>query len=242
MASERAIEQALRTLAQNYVNQKYQEDWINGAIDLWIYTFSDEKAEVPVPDSYLINGVADFCKRASGDFAPNLNKFYSFLQKEYKLSAQMHASTELDDCDECDKGKRQVALHVKQWSDAMEEQIVMEKFYHVSCDCPAGKDEASRGLNNWKDMWKKQGKNDKVLYACMTNKYCPELPAEALMSEWRREQTNKKRIAHRKPNEYGLAVQRLEQGMINRDKRKMARGEQPVDRMSFIEANREDYY
>tara|TARA_R110000824_G_scaffold40221_10_gene120812 strand:+ start:2588 stop:3298 length:711 start_codon:yes stop_codon:yes gene_type:complete len=236
MASERAIEQALRTLAQNYVNQKYQADWVEGAIALWIYTFSDEKAEVPVPDSYLINGVAEFCKRAQGDFPPNLNKFYSFLQKEYRLSTQMHASTELDACDECDKGKRMVALHMKQWSEARGEEIVLEKFYHVSCDCPAGKHEESRGLNNWRNMWEKQGKNDKVLYACMTNAFCPDLPPEAMVSEWRRAQSG------RGQNVYSSAVKGLEQGMIARDKRKLARGEKPVDRMEFINAHREDYY
>jgi len=236
MASERAIEQALRTLASNYINFKYQQDWIEQNFSLWIYTFSDEKAEVPIPDSYLINGTADFCKRAVGDFPPNLNKFYSFLQKEYRLASQMHASTELEACDECDKGRRLVALHVKQWSDVADGDIVMEKFYHVSCDCPAGQHEQSRGLNNWKSMWEKQGRHERVVYACMTNKYCPELPPEALISEWRRSQKG------RGPNRYSASVRKLELGMIARDKKRLARGEKPVDRMEFINANREDYY
>ena len=236
MASERAIEQALRTLASNYINFKYQQDWIDQNFSLWIYTFSDEKAEVPIPDSYLINGTADFCKRAVGDFPPNLNKFYSFLQKEYRLASQMHASTELDACDECDKGRRLVALHMKQWSEARGEDIVMEKFYHVSCDCPAGQHEEPRGLNNWKKMEKKYGRHERVVYAFMTRAGQRELPPEALVSEWRLSQSG------RGPNRYSASVRKLELGMIARDKKRLARGEKPVDRMEFINANREDYY
>ena len=57
-----------------------------------------------------------------------------------------------------------------------------------------------------------------------------------MVSEWRRAQSG------RGQNVYSSAVKGLEQGMIARDKRKLARGEKPVDRMEFINAHREDYY
>ena len=236
MASEQAILQAMKTLAGNYLNHKYQQEWVDQNFSLWRFTFIDGGADVPIPDNYLINGTAEFCRRAQGDFIPNLNKFYTFLQKEYRLSEEMRASAELDDCEECEKGRRTVALHMRHWSEAKKQDIVLEKFYHVSCDCPAGKHEESRGLNNWKKMEKKYGNHERVVYAFMTRAGQTELPPEALMSEWRREQTGSGR------NHYAAAVSRLDKAAIIRDKNRIARGEQPVDRMEFIQANHRDYY
>ena len=240
MASERAIEQALRTLAQNYITIKNREEWIDGNRDLWVFHFSDaaaaQRKQVAVPDRYLLNGAADFCLRVPGDFPPNLNKFYQYLHKEYRLSEDLHTDMERDDCDECQKGIRLVALHMKSTSEVTGEDIVVEKFYHTACDCPAGQHHTSNGLDNWKSTEEKYGKNPRVVSAWMTHKHQRDLPPEALISEWRR---NRKK---RGKNPYLPAVQRLEQAAIMRDRTRIANGEKPIDRQEFIDANKEDYY
>ena len=90
MASERAIEQALRTLAQNYITIKNREEWIDGNRDLWVFHFSDaaaaQRKQVAVPDRYLLNGAADFCLRVPGDFPPNLNKFYQWFWSHFSCN------------------------------------------------------------------------------------------------------------------------------------------------------------
>lgn len=239
MASNESIMQALQVLASNYVHIKYQQEWVENAYSLWYDTFSNDKDNTHIADKFLLKGVAEFCRKSNADFAPNLNKFYSFLQKEFKFAEQMREEAEAEDCADCEKGKRRFVVHRKSLNEVTGEPMVREQFSICSCSCEAGR---SLGLRNWRKTQEKYGQDPNVVYAFMLDRYNREFPPDAMVSQWRRGAIERFNNASLKPNKYRSSVKRLEQAAIIRDRNRIANGEQPIDRMEFIEKNREDYY
>jgi len=226
MASPQAIRNALNIFATNYVQVvSHRNGYVEDAVELWEFIFKE------IEDKYIMNGAAEFCKRIEGNFAPNANKFLSFLHKEYSLSEVMHKSKEIPDCDACDRGLRTLMLHLRKANRLKRHEgefIVIEKIIRFACSCEAGQEQQKQGLSDEKRLMVKWDQTEMDVVDCwMTDAHMPSLPPEALCSEWRREKNREKEIKGSR-NRFKIAVEQLDIAARKRDKIREEEGLPPI--------------
>ena len=233
MASQNEIEASLNILLQNFMsgrNAEYKEKIKSDLYELYEMTFQH------TPDSFLYDGVCEFCKVSTDNYygsIPPVNTIYQFIQKHYSQSDEMHKEKELDDCPDCERGLRKLCLHL-QTPDAFGNQMVSERFYVFACDeCEAGKEQYKQGLKNEKQVEEQINKQKNIVASHVSDRYYahkgePLLVPDALISDWRREWIADQKKKTNRPNIYLSALKKLEQGMIVRDKLRAEQGLDPI--------------
>ena len=233
MASQNEIESALNILVQNFMsgrNLAYKQQIKADLYELYEMTFGG------TPDSFLYDGVCEFCKVTSDNYygsIPPINTINQFIVKHYSQAEDMHKEKELEDCPDCEKGLRKLCLHLNT-TNAFGEPMVIERFYVFACDnCDAGKGQYRQGLKNQAQVEAQVTKQKNIVASHVSDRYYsnkgePLLEPKALISDWRKEWITQKKKTTNRPNVYLSAIKKIEQGMIVRDKRRAAEGLDPI--------------
>tara|TARA_R100001079_G_scaffold85423_1_gene48196 strand:+ start:416 stop:1114 length:699 start_codon:yes stop_codon:yes gene_type:complete len=232
MATQQCVIQALRLLIQNFMSGKKPEikrQLLDDLFELYEKTFES------IPDDFLYDAFAEFCRTNNENFygsLPPLNTMYKYVVANYSDKEAMLESTELADCLDCEKGLKKLCLHINS-VDAFYNPMVTKRLYVYACmECEAGRAQYKTGLKNEKQVEAQIIKQKNIIAAYTTDRHyshegSPLLQPESILTEYRK-QKSKDLQKTGKPNIYRAAYKRMEQSALIRDQRRAEQGLDPI--------------
>ena len=244
MADQQTISDCMWLIVYNFMassNYDKQLNWINNAEESWYYAFEDLWKDGVLIQKRILNehfreGIKEFMVTYEGTYFPTLAQVSTYMKKNYTHRDREREERNFKDCEDCDDGFRNGAMHVRKHSPIHGDYVDAEKF-QLACECEAGRERIKRGTKHHQTFTDWASESPKVIKWWLTDSANPVLPSEAIISEWRLNLSRKK-AARGGENFYMKHVLAMDANAKRRDELRISRGEEPVDRKEFVEENR----
>ena len=187
-------------------------------------------------DDHLRTGIKEFMACYEGTYFPTLAQVSTYMKNNYSHRDREREERDFKDCEDCNGGFRNGALHIRKHS-PIHGDYADAKPFQLACECEAGRERIKRGTKHHQTFTDWAEKSPNALQWWVTSSKMPELPKEAIISEWRLNLSRKK-AARGGENFYMKHVLAMDANAKRRDELRISRGEEPLDRREFVEENR----